>query len=83
MSGTTARQFRTALAVCGSAGFLFASIVVASRARHYQISNQPMPNGKGGFMTPNDGCVIAAVLLLFAVAWPFLSLRGIWREKQA
>jgi hypothetical protein len=48
--------------------FLIVSVGVAWRARHYQISGQPMPNGKGGFMTFGDGYLIAVVFFLFSVA---------------
>lgn len=48
--------------------FLVASIVVACNARHYQLLNQPMPNSKGGFMSPGDGYMVAIILLLFSVA---------------
>ena len=59
---------KAAVAICGSVVFLVVSVVVAWQARHYQISGQPMPNGKGGFMTFGDGYLIAVVFLLFSVA---------------
>jgi len=59
---------KAAVAICGSVVFLIVSVVVAWQARHYQISGQPMPNGKGGFMTFGDGYMIAVVFLLFSVA---------------
>ena len=59
---------KAAVAICGSVVFLIVSVVVAWQARHYQISGQPMPNGKGGFMTFGDGYLIAVVFLLFSVA---------------
>ena len=59
---------KAAVAICGSVVFLIVSVVVAWQARHYQITGQPMPNGKGGFMTFGDGYLIAVVLLLFSVA---------------
>ena len=59
---------KAAVAICGSVVFLIVSVVVAWQARHYQITGQPMPNGKGGFMTFGDGYMIAVVFLLFSVA---------------
>jgi hypothetical protein len=72
--------FKAVIAACGSIVFLVVSIVVACKARHYQISGQPMPNGKGGFMTYGDGYMIALVFLLFSVAW-FVAARKFWRER--
>ena len=77
---STVSALKFAVAACGSVGFLVAGIVVAFQARHYQISGQPMPNSKGGFMTAGDGYLLAAVLVLFSVAW-FLAARRFWREK--
>jgi hypothetical protein len=67
--------FKAAVAVCGSVVFLTMSAVVASRARHYQVAGQPMPNGKGGFMTAHDGYLLALVFLVLAVAWFLAALR--------
>jgi len=64
---------------CGAVVFLAASIVVTGQARHYQITGQLMPNGKGGLMTPGDGYLIALVLFLFSVAWFFTAWR-FWRS---
>lgn len=47
--------------------FLVGSIVTACHARHYQIINRPMPNWKGGFMSANGGCRLAAAMFLFSV----------------
>jgi len=71
---------KTAVGICGSVVFLIVSAVIASRARHYQISGEPMPNGKGGFMTFGDGYLIALVFLLFSVAW-FIAARRFWRSR--
>jgi len=60
---------------CGAVVFLAASIVVTGQARHCQITGQPMPNGKGGFMTPGDGYLIALALFLISVAWFFSAWR--------
>jgi hypothetical protein len=62
--------------------FLVAGIVVTFQARHYQISGQPMPNGKGGFMTAGDGYLIAVVLFLFSVTWG-LATRRFWLKRPA
>jgi hypothetical protein len=58
----------------GSIALLIASISVALAARHYQISGQPMPNGKGGAMTFTGGYLVAVVLFLISAAW-FLGAR--------
>jgi hypothetical protein len=71
---------KTAVAICGSVVFLVAGVMVACRARHYQVSGQPMPNGKGGFMTSGDGYLIATVLILFSVAW-FIAARRFFRAR--
>ena len=76
----TAGKFKVAIAVCGVVVFFIASIFVGSQARHSQISGEPMPNGKGGFMSSGDGYLIALVLLLFSLAW-FLFARKSWQEK--
>jgi len=74
------RTLKVVAGVCGSVVFLVVSVVIACRARHYQVSGQPMPNGKGGFMTFGDGYLIALVFLLFAIAW-FVAARRFWRSK--
>jgi hypothetical protein len=79
---STASVFKTAVMTCGGIAFLVASIVVAFRARHYQISGEPMPNGKGGFMNSSDGYLIAAALFAISIAW-FLAARRFSLEKTA
>ncbi len=64
-----------------SFAFLIASVSVALAARHYQISGQPMPNGKGGSMTFSDGYWIAVVLFLISVAWFFVTRRLLFTRK--
>lgn len=71
---------KAVIAACGSIVFFVVSIVIACKARHYQNSGQPMPNGKGGFMTYGDGYMIALVFLLFSVAG-FVTARKFWRER--
>lgn len=79
---STVGALKVAFAGCGCVGLFVASIVVAFQARHYQISGQPMPNGKGGVMTPGDGYMIAAVFLLMSVAG-LLTARRFLRETRA
>lgn len=74
------RPLKVAVAAFGSFAFFVGSLLVAWSARHYQISGQPMPNGKGGLMTFRDGYLIALVLLLFSVAW-FMMVRRLWRSR--
>jgi hypothetical protein len=57
--------------------FLIVSVAVAWQARHYQIADQPMPNGKGGYMTFRDGYYIASVCFLISVVW-FISAYKLW-----
>lgn len=72
--------WKTVVGVIGGAGFLVASIALATQARHYQVTGEPMPNGKGGFMTFHDGYYIAGVLLLMALAW-FMAARRFARSS--
>ena len=74
------RQLKAAVAAVGSVVFLVAGVVVACRARHYQIADQPMPNGKGGSMSSGDGYLIATVLILFSVVW-FIAARRFYRAR--
>jgi hypothetical protein len=69
------RWIYAAGALGGSIAFFIGSLGLAWQARHYQLSGQPMPNGKGGFMTFGDGYLIAVVLLLFSVACILLARR--------
>jgi hypothetical protein len=62
--------------------FLIAGFYVAIQARHYQLENQMMPNGKGGMMSPVDGYEIATVLLLFFVVWFYSAWRLARRSKE-
>ena len=65
-----------------SLGFLilfFVGIHFASSARRYQLANEPMPNGKGGFMTFRDGYYIALVVLLMSLVWFAVACR-FWRK---
>jgi hypothetical protein len=71
------RWIYAAGAIGGSIACLVGSLRFAWLARQYQISGQPMPNGKGGFMTFGDGYLIAAVVLLFSVACISLARRFI------
>jgi hypothetical protein len=71
------RWIYAAGALGGSIAFFIGSLRLAWLARHYQLSGQPMPNGKGGFMTSGDGYLLAVVLLLFSVACVMLARRFI------
>jgi hypothetical protein len=73
-------SLKVAVAAIGSLVFFVASVLVGWSARAYQVSGQPMPNGKGGFMTFRDGYVIALVLFLFSVAW-FIGARRFRRSR--
>jgi hypothetical protein len=53
----------------GCALFLTCGIAVALMTRRFQMKAQPMPNGKGGFMTYNDGYIMAFVLVLMFLYW--------------
>jgi hypothetical protein len=76
------KSLRTGFATVGAVAFFVASGIVAVNARHYQVVGEPMPNGKGGFMTPDDGYMLASVLLLIAIAW-LLAARRFWRSTPA
>jgi hypothetical protein len=73
-------SLKFAFIIFGSVGFLIAGLALACIARHYQITDQPMPNGKGGFMTFGDGYLIAFVLFLISVAW-FMTARRLRRSR--
>ena len=73
-------SFKAAVGVVGAIIFLIAGIVVAAVARRYQLSGEPMPNGKGGFMTFRDGYWIASVLFALSVGW-FVSARRFLRSR--
>ena len=77
---SSVNQLKATVAVCGSIVFLVAGVVVACRARHYQIADQLMSNGKGGSMTSGDGYTIAAVLILFSVVW-LIAARKLFRAR--
>jgi hypothetical protein len=74
------RSLKVAVAAVGSLAFFVASLLVGWSARGYQVSGQPMPNGKGGFMTFRDGYLIALVLFLFSLGW-FIGARRFWRSR--
>jgi hypothetical protein len=65
----------------GCIGFFASGVVVALQARHYQVLAQPMPNGKGGFMTFRDGYSIAIILVLMSIPW-FLMVRRFWHSHE-
>ena len=79
---STASPLKFVVTAFGSVAFFVASVRVAWVAWQYQVSGQPMPNGKGGFMTFRDGYLIAFVLFLFSVAWMFVA-RRFWRSRGA
>jgi len=60
---------RTIVAYVGAAFFIAASAVVAWYARHAQVTGEPMPNGRGGFVPYTDGYKIAAMLFILSLAY--------------
>jgi hypothetical protein len=50
-------------------------------AHHYQNINQPMPNGKGGFMSFQDGYYIALVCILFSIASFIVAYKSWWMKS--
>jgi hypothetical protein len=77
-----ANPLKAAIAFGVSVAFLAACIVVGFESRRYQVSGQPMPNGKGGFMTYSDGYEIAAALFLISLAG-FVGSCRLWRPKRS
>jgi hypothetical protein len=63
----------------GFALFMILAISNALEAHHYQVIGQPMPNGKGGFMTFRDGYVLA--LALAGLSMGFLLLMFNARQR--
>jgi hypothetical protein len=61
--------------------FLIVGVVVAWSAHHYQNINQPMPNGKGGFMSFQDGYYIALVCILFSIASFIVAYKSWWMKS--
>ena len=80
-SPSAVRVFKSVVAVLGSIAFFIASLAVALSARGYQVSGQPMPNGKGGFMTFREGYLLALILFLFSLVW-FIGARRMWRGSK-
>jgi hypothetical protein len=74
MSGKPGK-LKALAAGCGCLLFLIASAWVALRAHHYQTTGEPMPNWKGGFMTPRDGYYIAVASAAVAIGWLLLARR--------
>jgi hypothetical protein len=69
-------RLKGALGIAGGAGFLVAGILVALSARKYQLSDAPMPNGKGGFMSIRDGYYLSLVLVAMAGLWMYFGIRS-------
>jgi hypothetical protein len=64
----------------GAIVFLMAGIIVALQTRHYQITGEPMPNGKGGHMEYAAGYYLALTLFCMAIGW-FLFACRYWRKR--
>jgi hypothetical protein len=60
---------RTIVAYVGAAFFIAASAVVTWYARRAQVTGEPMPNGRGGFVPFSDGYKIAAMLFVLSLAY--------------
>jgi hypothetical protein len=73
-------SLKAIVAFCGGIVFIAASVVMALRTRHYQVSGQPMPNGKGGFMPIWQGYLMAVVFLSLSPVW-FMGCRRFLRSK--
>ena len=76
------RSLKAVIAAAASLAFFIAGLLLAWSARDYQISGQPMPNGKGGLMPFWDGYLIALVLLLFSLAWGIVAWRFCVPDEQ-
>jgi hypothetical protein len=72
---TQSNQVKITFAVVGGVAFLVAGLTVAWHARHYQVTGELMPNGKGGFMTFRDGYYLAASLLAMSLGWFIVARR--------
>ena len=73
------KALKALVGTVGFAGFMIDGIIFALRAHHYQDLNQPMPNGKSGFMTFRDGYSIASVFILMSVLWLVMAFKY-WRS---
>jgi hypothetical protein len=76
------RALKAIAGTVGFIGFLVGGVSLALRAHHYQVLAQPMPNGKGGFMTFRDGYYIAFTLIFMSVIW-LLMARKYWRSASS
>ncbi|MEI7534212.1 MAG: hypothetical protein WCK57_07555 [Verrucomicrobiae bacterium] len=73
-------KFKAMLAFCGACLFFILSVHLFLQAKHFQSINQPMPNSKGGFMSPSDGYLVGAALFSIAALWFWTALK-FWRGK--
>jgi hypothetical protein len=76
----SASKIKAVIGFCGAFGFFIESVTTCVHARHYQLTGQPMPNGKGGFMSSGDGYLIALVLFLISAVWLYCAIKSS-REK--
>ncbi len=76
----SACKIKAVIGFCGTVIFFVASVVISVQARQHQLNDQPMPNGKGGFMSFGDGYLIAVVLFLFSAIWFVFTVKS-WRGK--
>jgi len=66
---TSSKRVLTVPVAIGAAAFFCGAVAVAWHARQHQMLGTQMSNGKGGFMTPADGYLIAVSLLLMGAGW--------------
>jgi hypothetical protein len=75
------KDLKFTLALMGTFFLMPIGILVGLSTRSHQISGTLMSNGKGGYMTFEDGYQLAIVFLAMAVAWGFFAVRA-WRERK-
>ena len=74
-------KVKIGVARAGGLGLLVAGLWLAWFVRNHQVSGQPMPNGKGGFMSYGYGYLMDLILFLMSIAW-WLSACRLRRESK-
>ncbi len=74
---TNLNKLKGAFGIVGGTGFMIVGALFAITARKYQLSGEPMPNGKGGFMSFRDGYYVSFVLVAMAAAWIYFGYRAL------
>lgn len=58
-----------------------AGVFLVYQSRCHQLSKQPMPNYKGGFMTCGDGYYLALIMGLMSLIWIIYGVRSFSKNR--